>query len=58
MIKIYRVAVDMIETGYVEVKATSMEEALFLATEESDNGGFIGYNSSAVVGEVLETRMI
>jgi hypothetical protein len=45
--KKYRVEIDMIEHGYVDVEAESVQEATNKATEISNEGGFVGINSEA-----------
>ena len=56
MTKIYRIAVEMIEEGYVDVEANSKEEALDYAGEVCNEGGFEGHDSYAKIGKVLEVR--
>ena len=56
--EIYRIGITIHEKGYVEVEATNEKEALELAEEESNNGGFIGYNSYSEIEKILEKRPI
>lgn len=52
--KTYRIAVDMIENGYIEVQAKNKKEALQQIDDNLDS--FTGFNSHASIGEVLEVR--
>jgi hypothetical protein len=45
----YRVLIDMVEHGFVEVEAENEDEATEKGIEESNEGGFIGGNSEAIV---------
>ena len=45
----YRVLINMIENGFVDVEAQDEQEATDKATEESNNGGFVGSNSYAEI---------
>ena len=54
--KKYRVNVDMIEHGYVDVEApdeASEAEIRTLADEECQNDGFRGVNSHAEIGKII-----
>ena len=54
--RIYRIGVKMIETGYVDVSAKNQREALQKAEEECNSGDFVGNNSYAEIGRVIEVR--
>ena len=52
----YRINITMIENGFVDIEAEAgLDEATLrtLADEEAQNGGFIGTNSHAEIGEVI-----
>jgi hypothetical protein len=51
--KHYRVEMTMKEYGYVDVRARDEEEAIELAEQVSNEGGFVGTNSECEIGEVL-----
>jgi len=50
--KTYRVLVNMIEYGYVDVEAESENEALEKAGDEVDAGAFRGANSECQIIDV------
>lgn len=52
--KKYRVLVDIIEHGYVDVEANDKQEATDKAEDEINNGGFVGNNSDVELLEVIE----
>lgn len=50
--KQYRIEITMTEYGYVDVWASDKYRAKERAEEESNNGGFVGVNSDALIGKV------
>lgn len=52
----YRIEINMIENGYVDIEAEAglgEAELRTLADEEAQRGGFIGTNSYAEIGKVI-----
>ena len=52
--KTYRIAVEMHEIGYCEVEAENATEAIQKVTD--DTSDFVGHDSWASVGQVIESR--
>ena len=47
--KTYKIEVDMIEHGYIEVKASSIEEARKLVVDMDNRDGFVGVESESII---------